>query len=965
MSLAARRLLRRWLLHSPTVPLALPASSRCRLLHHHHHGNRRPLCQPKQPAVLRQPGQRGLAGSSALRLAARTAARLLKLRWLLAAGTASGGIAAANKYEEIKAGMPDLGRLRGFLPAEESVDAVAHALQRLSRFAQLPETGWLKNSVASLKSLVQRPSDASNKADGGAESSAAALDADAPTELAQQLEELEIRYQREAASLEAEARELRRQLAELRLGGPGRGSRSARKSLIDMYSEVLDALSERDAKFSAADHLPRVVVIGDQSSGKTSVLEAVARARLFPRGAGEMMTRAPVQVTLADGPYHVARFKDDPDREFDLTKESELAALRDAIERRMRAAVRSSGPDAAVSTEAIPLSVQGPGLPRMVLVDLPGIISTETAGMAAQTRESIRQLARQYMRNPNAIILCVADACVDPERSNAFDLVAKHDPAGRRTIFVLTKMDLAERDKVSPDRVAKLLAGRLLPLKALGYFAVVTGSGSQDESVEAIERHEAEYFASSRLFKDGRLSPSQVTAANMARAVSRRFWALVRESVEAQADSLKALRFNLETEWKHSFPGRRQCSRAELFEKARSDLLDEVIALSALPAERWEAAFRDSLSGPLLSQALDLLLEAESANSAPEARPELLQTRLDIGLRRWVESDLPGQCVAAGRSVLYQQFADLPAGAGGDPVLEPLCSAVRAEAAEAALRVLQSAALLDQGAEPGRADWDSAVALLRQALRHRLAETEAELARVCGPSGWQRWAKWLKAPTPEQDRLSRLVQALRTTAGSAGIPSASLSAADLAAARRSFASHRSTGEAAGAAVTDEELREAWPLVRRQMALRAGLANCDQCARMFYHYQQRLPTAAACAAVPYFHRVGRMLDATCSALRQQAVNIEARRLERAVGDALTGLAAEPGRLRESLRGRSVQLAEDIHSLRLAEEKLDRFIEALNSADDAIEGDRSGGTFADTGGGNEGFAFSKSRRRKTSL
>ncbi|KAK0727196.1 Dynamin central region-domain-containing protein [Lasiosphaeria miniovina] len=227
--------------------------------------------------------------------------------------------------------------------------------------------------------------------------------------------------------------------------------------------------------------LPQIVVVGSQSSGKSSVLENIVGRDFLPRGSG-IVTRRPLVLQLINR----TAGSQSNGLEKELANSTDKAAnmdewgeflhipgqkffdfnkIRDEISRETEAKV---GRNAGISPAPINLRIYSPNVLNLTLVDLPGLTRVPVGDQPRDIERQIRDMIVKYIQKSNAIILAVTAANVDLANSDGLKLAREVDPEGQRTIGVLTKVDLMD----DGTDVVDILAGRIIPLR-LGYVPVV------------------------------------------------------------------------------------------------------------------------------------------------------------------------------------------------------------------------------------------------------------------------------------------------------------------------------------------------------------------------------------------------------------------------------------------------------------------------------------------------------------
>ncbi|XP_052734890.1 dynamin-related protein 3A [Vigna angularis] len=238
-------------------------------------------------------------------------------------------------------------------------------------------------------------------------------------------------------------------------------------SVISLVNRLQDIFA-RVGSQSTID-LPQVAVVGSQSSGKSSVLEALVGRDFLPRG-NDICTRRPLVLQLVQ----TKRKPDAPDDEYGEFLHLPGRKFHDFsdIRREIQAETdREAGGNKGVSDKQIRLKIFSPNVLDITLVDLPGITKVPVGDQPSDIEARIRTMIMSYIKTPTCLILAVTPANSDLANSDALQMAGIADPDGNRTIGVITKLDIMDRGTDARN----LLLGKVIPLR-LGYVGVVNRS---------------------------------------------------------------------------------------------------------------------------------------------------------------------------------------------------------------------------------------------------------------------------------------------------------------------------------------------------------------------------------------------------------------------------------------------------------------------------------------------------------
>ncbi|PSN58650.1 hypothetical protein BS50DRAFT_64793 [Corynespora cassiicola Philippines] len=251
----------------------------------------------------------------------------------------------------------------------------------------------------------------------------------------------------------------------------------------------------------------QLVVAGDQSSGKSSVLEGLTSLP-FPRDS-TLCTRFATQIVFRRAEVErvsisiipSGSYDDETSRKLRSFKQSSLQSFSaseferilskacDAMDIPSLNEPRKLG-QSTFSEHIFRVELLGPTHNHLSVIDVPGIFRTPTEGLTtSEDIDLVKRMVQRFIQNERTIILAVIPANVDIATQEILNMAKNVDPQGQRTLGVLTKPDLVDRG--AERDILDLVQSKKHRLR-LGY-CLIRNRGQQERNIPTSERHQKEY----------------------------------------------------------------------------------------------------------------------------------------------------------------------------------------------------------------------------------------------------------------------------------------------------------------------------------------------------------------------------------------------------------------------------------------------------------------------------------------
>ncbi|KAF7593738.1 hypothetical protein BBP40_010913 [Aspergillus hancockii] len=285
----------------------------------------------------------------------------------------------------------------------------------------------------------------------------------------------------------------------------------AMDQLQSQQLKLLDKIDElRAIGVGGLVELPQLIVCGNQSSGKSSVLEAISRVR-FP-AKSNVCTRFATEVVLRRNAQSKIKVSIEPG--VSRTNEQERQNLRSftgdaspdgidlpALIEKAKTCMGINDGDSVnsgFSDDVLKVEISGPDKPELTLVDLPGLYYSTSREQGSRGIGIVRGLTEKYMKNTRSIILAVISAKTDYHLQEVLNMAERFDPKRERTLGIITQPDILEAGSAEESNYLQFMRNEKIRLQ-LGWHALRNRSfETRDISDDARDEKEKEFFQQGR-----------------------------------------------------------------------------------------------------------------------------------------------------------------------------------------------------------------------------------------------------------------------------------------------------------------------------------------------------------------------------------------------------------------------------------------------------------------------------------